>query len=123
MAEAALLSEELRQALLVQGPGEYQKHYKVAHLACGRGEPRSFVNLLLIAEHQGKVLVAVPEAAWGRSAEERILPTRALTRAVLVEVAVALGWAGLLYLHSRDAVVVTSLASDLTQVTTLLTSC
>ena len=89
MAEAALLSEELRQALLVQGPGEYQKHYKVAHLACGRGEPRSFVNLLLIAEHQGKVLVAVPEAAWGRSAEERILPTRALTRAVLVEVAVA----------------------------------
>ena len=89
MAEAGAISEELRQAFLVQGPGQYQKHYKVAHLACGRGEPRSFVNLILIAEHQGKVLVAVPEAAWGRTSEERILPLRALTRAVLVEVAVA----------------------------------
>ena len=34
-----------------------------------------------------------------------------------------LGWAGLLYLDSLDAVVVTSLASDVTQVTTVLTSC
>ena len=47
------------------------------------------VNLVPIAVHQIKLLVAVPFEAWNRTVAERILPRGALSKAVLIEVLVA----------------------------------
>eukprot|EP00435_Cladocopium_sp_Y103_P064265 s216_g26.t1 len=83
------LAPEVSQALLVQESGLSTTHYSVAHLTYVLGEDLHAVNLVPIAIHLEKLLVAFPETVWDRRVAKRMLPERALSRAILVEVLTA----------------------------------
>ena len=70
----------------MQGGQSPRKHYELAHVNF-EGEAGAFaVSFVPIAEIQGQLLVAAPRAVWSKTVGERVLPPRALVRAVLVEV-------------------------------------
>eukprot|EP00435_Cladocopium_sp_Y103_P037073 s2573_g9.t1 len=77
------------RALLVREPGADSTHYSVAHVSFVIAEEPAVVNLIPVAAHEGKLLVAVPHEVWHRTLAKRLLPQRALSRAILVEVLVA----------------------------------
>lgn len=79
--------EEERPPLLTDEGGE-QRLCPISHLGFQKGDQSYTVNLVPIALNEGCLLVAAPEEAWSRVVAERLLPKRALTRAILAEVAV-----------------------------------
>ena len=89
MSELTGLAPEVSQALLVQESGLSTTHYSVAHLTYVSAEELHAVNLVPIAIHSDKLLVAFPQAVWNRLVARRMLPERALSRAILVEVLTA----------------------------------
>eukprot|EP00434_Breviolum_minutum_P046376 symbB.v1.2.041897.t1/scaffold8827.1/size4945/1 len=80
-------AEEERPPLLTDEGGE-QRLCPISHLGFQKGDQSYTVNLVPIALNEGCLLVAAPEEAWSRVVAERLLPKRALTRAILAEVAV-----------------------------------
>ncbi len=80
--------EEGGLELLVDRTAENQA-CPVAHLRFHRSGQDFAINLIPVAEIEGSLLVAVPEAAWSRTVADRMLPKRALTRVVGVEVLIA----------------------------------
>ena len=89
MPELPGLAPEVAQALLVQESGLSTTHYSVAHFTYVLAEELHAVNLVPIAIHSEKLLVAVPYSVWNRLVVRRMLPERALSRPILVEVLTA----------------------------------
>ena len=50
------------------------------------GEDPLLVAIIAVADLEGRLLVAVPHSCWHRTTARRVLPSRALTKAVAVEV-------------------------------------
>lgn len=89
MTERAVCSEEIRQSLLVSETGEAKVEYQPCHLVTQTEGEECIINLVPIALHQGKLLVAAPAEAWSRTVADRLLPKNSFKKPVLVEVLTA----------------------------------
>lgn len=89
MSELPDLDAEVAQALLVRESGAQSTRYELAHLTFLVAEEPAVINLVPIAIHEGRLLIAVPQDVWHRTLAKRVLPEKALSRAILVEVLVA----------------------------------
>lgn len=89
MPEQPIAPQDVLDALLVTEEGVARTSYQLCHLPFEVEAEALEVNLVPIAVHQNKLLVAVPFEAWNRTVAERILPRGALSKAVLIEVLVA----------------------------------
>ena len=89
MPEQNVAPSDVLDALLVTEEGVARTDYQLCHLPFEVEAEALEVNLVPIAVHQGKLLVAVPFEAWNRTVAERILPRGSLSKAVLIEVLVA----------------------------------
>ena len=89
-----MASEELLGRLLVPRGGTARLHYEPVHLSLApteEGGEQVLVELILIAVvAEDRLLVAVPDSAWGRTIAERIMPRGSLQQAIRVEVKVTL---------------------------------
>ena len=86
MAELVPETPTLFSAVLWSGGEEVKEDYEICHLNFRDGEDNlSTVYTIPITIIAKKLLVAVPQGAWHRSAAERFLPRTALSKAVLVE--------------------------------------
>ena len=89
MPERLELSEDIRGALLKGGAEGVKPDYSLVHLTAEqRGEHR-VINLVPVAVHEDRLLVAVPESAWNRAVAKRLLPPKALSKPILIEVPLA----------------------------------
>ena len=88
-----MASEEILERLLVPRGGSPRLHYEPVHLsfpATEEGGDPVLVHVILIAlVAEERLLVAVPDKAWGRTVAERIMPRGSLQQAIRVEVKVA----------------------------------
>lgn len=79
--------EEILARVLVPAGGTPRPHYELLHLPFIKDKKEVVVNLVLVAlVPDGRLLVAVPEAAWSTIVAERLLPRAGLQKAILVEV-------------------------------------
>lgn len=79
--------EEILARVLVPAGGTPRAHYELLHLPFIKDKKEVVVNLVLVAlVPDGRLLVAVPEAAWSTIVAERLLPRAGLQKAILVEV-------------------------------------
>ena len=80
-------SEILRAALLWSADSEVDPEYPIACFSVSSSEEDLKISCILISEIQNRLLVAVPLAAWNRTLSARVLPARALSKAVSVSLA------------------------------------
>lgn len=85
-AAAAELEEALRIFSIFQDVGLLQLDYTVGYLCIGEHSPDSFA-IAIIACVGSRYLVAVPSDAWARKVQDRKLPSSALEKPLLVQVA------------------------------------
>ena len=83
--EAALEEGALRSHLVVREDGSYSEQIEVGLFDFGI-EVGEVSEVILVADHEGKLVVAVPEQVWNRAAARRVLPQRCLIKPVLVSV-------------------------------------
>ena len=89
MTERVVCSEEISRSLLVSETGEANVEYQPCHLIGQAEGEECIINLVPIALHQGKLLVAAPAEVWSRTVAERLLPKNSFKKPVLVEVMTA----------------------------------
>ena len=85
MAEVVPETPTLFSSVLWKGGEEVKEDYEICHLNFLDGENTCVVYTIPITTIAKRLLVAVPQGAWHRSAGERYMPKTALSKAVLVE--------------------------------------
>ena len=75
----------LRGRLVVREDGSYSEQIEVGLFDFGI-DVGDVSEVILIADQEGKLVVAFPEQVWNRTAARRVLPQRCLTKPVLVSV-------------------------------------
>lgn len=83
------IPQEVALSLLVRPDGLSREDYDLISLTFTVESGDKVLNLIPITAVDGKLLVAVPLAAWHKTAKQRWLPRHALTQALKVEVLVA----------------------------------
>ncbi|CAL1137652.1 unnamed protein product [Cladocopium goreaui] len=84
-----LFLDNFASSLLVSETGEAKVEYQPCHLVTQTEGEECIINLVPIALHQGKLLVAAPAEAWSRTVADRLLPKNSFKKPVLVEVLTA----------------------------------
>eukprot|EP00435_Cladocopium_sp_Y103_P062859 s246_g24.t1 len=69
--------------------GEVRLHYEFAHFSIDEGGVTRIFNFVPIARLEGGLLAAFSKSSWDRTLAKRELPRRALSKPILVEVAIA----------------------------------
>ena len=77
-------------APFVYTEGIVNAEYPVGQFVARRDASQSSLQIIQVGEFEGKLLVAVPLAAWHRQLAQRVLPYNALSKPTLVEVQAAL---------------------------------
>ena len=85
MAELVPETPTLFSSVLWTGGAEIKEDYEICHLTFLDGENTCVVYTIPVTIIAKKLLVAVPQGAWHRSAGDRYMPKTALSKAVLVE--------------------------------------
>ena len=81
---------DLDAALIASGEGEeFDREFQV--LVLKAEEPSQSTECILISRVDGKLLLAVPEAAWHKKKKDRSMPPSALQKVVKATVACCVG--------------------------------
>ena len=82
--------QEVFLELLIHDTGGIRHHYDLVNLPWKVGEEARAINLIPIGRFQNRLIVAVPKDSWHRTMSERFLPKNALSKPILIEVALAM---------------------------------
>ena len=75
----------LRSKLVVKEDGSFCEQIEIGLFDFGI-EIGEISEVILISEHEGRLVVAFPEQVWHRTAARRLLPAKCLIKPVLVSV-------------------------------------